>query len=96
MFDEEEGKINEKVDIYAFGMVLYEMATNSIPFSGKTTGQILTDILVKQRRPIIPPSCDPDMKKIIQDSWHQEAIERPSIIQILSKLDFKIIEINPS
>ena len=39
MFDD-EGEINEKVDIYAFGMTLYEITTNSVPFASKTLQQI--------------------------------------------------------
>ena len=86
MFDS-EAKINEKIDIYAFGMVLYEISTNSIPFSGLQPQQIMTDVLIKKKRPIIPDECDSNIRKIIEQSWQQESSKRPSILQILAKLE---------
>ena len=47
----------------------------------------MTEVLVKQKRPIIPDECDSNIRKIIEESWNQEASKRPSIIQILAKLE---------
>ena len=86
MFDE-EAKINEKVDIYAFGMVLYEISTNSIPFNGLNAMQIMNEVLIKKRKPIIPGECDSNIRKIIEETLNQEASKRPTTIQILAKLE---------
>ena len=86
MFDN-EAQINEKVDIYGFAMVLYEISTNSIPFSGGAAMQIITEVLLKKKRPIIPDECDSNIRKIIEETWNQEASKRPTIIAILAKLE---------
>jgi serine/threonine protein kinase len=91
MFDE-EGKITEKVDVYAFGMVMYEITTGMIPFDGKTLQQIYA-LLTKEKRPIIPDYCDPFFKSLIEECWKQDYKERPRIFDICAKLEYKKLDL---
>jgi len=34
---------------------------------------IITEVLIKQKRPIIPDECDSNIGKIIEETWNQEA-----------------------
>ncbi len=69
-------------------MVLYEISTNSIPFDKLTAMQIMNTFLFQQqKRPIIPDGVDSNIRKLIEESWQQESSKRPSIIQILAKLE---------
>lgn len=53
-------RIDERSDIWAFGILLYEMLSNRLPFSGENTGMLLNNILresptdIKQFRDDLP------------------------------------------
>lgn len=83
----EGGKINEKVDIYSFGMILYEMSTNLIPFKGLNHVQIATKVCVKKERPIIPNESNPKIKELATKCWEGNPSLRQSSIQILAQLE---------
>ncbi len=82
MLDEEEGMINEKVDVYSFGMVLYEIVTSLLPFSGLTPIQVIR-ALDKNQRPPIPDDCENSLKSLIGECWIQSPLKRPSMISKL-------------
>ena len=76
-----EGKeADARTDIFAFGSMLYEMATGKRPFSGKTQIKVVSAILeddphpVSQLRPGLPPAIEhivrTCLRKIPEDRYH--------------------------
>jgi len=51
-------KYTEKIDIWAFGMILFELLTLQIPYNDETKGDIfaITDLIKKGIRPVLPKS----------------------------------------
>jgi Tol biopolymer transport system component len=68
-----------RTDIFAFGLVLYEMATGRPAFSGKTKASLISAILSAQPKPIselvptTPPALDRVIKRCLakdpEDRW---------------------------
>ena len=51
--------LDQRTDLFSFGIVLYEMCTGQSPFSGDTTGELLISIV--QQVPVMPAQLNPDL-----------------------------------
>lgn len=71
-----------KVDVYAYGMLLWEMVANTQPFKGKTAAQIMYEVVEKGSRPPISSRCPSGLKALINACWAQDPEQRPSFHQI--------------
>jgi eukaryotic-like serine/threonine-protein kinase len=69
-----EGKVNEidaRTDIFAFGVVVYEMGTGKKAFEGKTSASVMAKILevdppsMVSLQPMTPPALDRVVKKCL-------------------------------
>lgn len=56
--------LDERTDLFSFGIVLYEMATGQAPFRGDTTGMLFLSIV--QDTPDEPRTLNPDVPEEIQ------------------------------
>lgn len=81
---------NEKVDVHSFAIVLYEIVTGTIPYQQKDAPPITIAMQVANGlRPdlqLVPPSCPPKIKSLMQACWHREPQLRPSFAQVLESL----------
>merc|ERR1712196_709343 len=75
------------VDVYSFAMVAFEMVSNEIPFRGMSSVQISHAVANEDLRPVIPRSCPPKAKEIIQRCWSGDHSKRPSFSSIMKYLD---------
>ncbi|XP_010925411.1 serine/threonine-protein kinase EDR1 isoform X2 [Elaeis guineensis] len=77
---------NEKCDVYSFGVILWELATLRMPWSGMNPMQVVGAVGFQNRRLDIPKEVDPVLAQIISDCWESEPSKRPSFAQLMSSL----------
>lgn len=73
---------NNKVDVYAFAILLWELLTEQTPFKGKNPMQIMTEVTRMGERPPMPKSVPPALNDLIKICWNQTPNERPTFEQI--------------
>ncbi|CAN6714896.1 unnamed protein product [Malus baccata var. baccata] len=73
---------NEKCDVYSFGVILWELATLKLPWSGMNPMQVVGAVGFQNRRLEIPKELDPLVARIIWECWQTDPNLRPSFSQL--------------
>ena len=78
---------SEKVDIWSYGVVLWEMLTCEIPYKDVDSSAIIWGVGNNSLKLPIPSSCPDGFKLLVKLCWNARPRNRPSFRQILSHLE---------
>ena len=82
--DSSNGGLNRASDVFAFGMLLYELFTGSMPWGQRTAPATAWKLTCGGLRPPLPPAplLDPALADLIQQCWRQDPASRPSMREV--------------
>jgi serine/threonine protein kinase len=84
-----------KADVFAFGLILYEMVAGKPAFQKGLGKAVIAGLLLLDNfRPEIPEWVDSAVARLITDCWAGDPDDRPGFWEILERLeemDFKVV-----
>ncbi|KAK9267395.1 hypothetical protein L1049_009820 [Liquidambar formosana] len=79
-------KVSEKVDVFSFGIVLWEILTGEEPYANMHYGAIIGGIVNNTLRPPVPSFCDSEWRLLMEQCWAPDPVARPSFTEIARRL----------
>ncbi len=77
------GRFSEKGDIYALGLILYEMLTGETQFKSSSFGELIQEIIEKDVD--CPSGVSEDICRILRSLLSREPDKRPTAVEILTE-----------
>ncbi|XP_006664159.1 uncharacterized protein LOC102712766 [Oryza brachyantha] len=79
-------RVSEKVDVFSFGIALWEILTGEEPYANMHCGAIIGGIVNNTLRPLIPKNCEPEWRKLMEQCWSADPDIRPSFTEVTDRL----------
>lgn len=79
---------DEKVDVYSYGMILFEIVCREIPFEEEEPANVV-NLAVRGDRPdleAVPPDCPPLLRDLMITCWAGDPKKRPAFDVVLKIL----------
>jgi len=84
---------SDKVDVYSFGIILWEVTTRERPFQHlHTHREFIEAVLCAHQRPPIPADIPESLKNLMSSCWDYDPNKRPSFREILLKLSEVMVD----
>eukprot|EP00980_Cylindrotheca_fusiformis_P021080 scaffold8079_cov121-Cylindrotheca_fusiformis.AAC.8 len=95
-----ESKNGTATDVYAFGIILYEVYSRRDPYEGEDPAKVLNQVADKfvQKRPPAPDNMPPHIQSLMADCLQDDADQRPVSEEIelrLKRLNANNIRVEP-
>ncbi|CAL9179574.1 unnamed protein product [Musa hybrid cultivar] len=76
---------DEKSDVYSYGVILWELVTEKIPWDNFNSMQVIAAVGFMNQRLDLPKDLNPQWVSIIESCWHSEPKCRPTFQELIER-----------
>lgn len=89
--------VDAKADVYALGVILYQLLGGQPPFIGSGAADVMTMHLFEQPAPLSSlAEVSPRLGRLVHQMLHKSPAERPSMAQVAARLADELLPIDQS
>ncbi|KAJ0240168.1 Serine-threonine/tyrosine-protein kinase [Hirschfeldia incana] len=88
-------RVSEKVDVFSFGIAMWEILTGQEPYADMHCGAIIGGIVNNTLRPSVPEKCDHLWRELMEQCWSFDPAIRPSFTEIIDRLRLMSAALQP-
>ncbi|GIL90462.1 hypothetical protein Vretifemale_18113, partial [Volvox reticuliferus] len=89
------GEMRREADVYAFGVLLWELVTGAKAYAGLSHGEIVQAVVLRGCRPQLPPQANPNpygivpepLVELVEECWASDPEARPTFEDVLWRID---------
>ncbi|OHT16994.1 TKL family protein kinase [Tritrichomonas foetus] len=74
---------DNKIDVYAYAIVFWELLTLKLPYQGLDPTQIVAQVMMNNMRPAIPASAPEGLANLISQCWERDPVNRPTFSEVV-------------
>lgn len=89
-----KGKLTLSGDVYAFGVIMWEMSSGKKAFAGLHYGDIVERVVKNNERPEFPSYTPKDYVDLAVACWSVEPAQRPQMETVLSQLSSMLLRVD--
>ena len=78
---------SEKVDVYSFGVLLWQMITLQQPYAYANNNVVIGRVVLNGERPTISSDFPKHLKDLLSQCWNKDAENRPDFGYIVRQLE---------
>ncbi|EFJ49713.1 hypothetical protein VOLCADRAFT_59038 [Volvox carteri f. nagariensis] len=82
----EDGKVYQQGDVYAFGIIMWEIYTSSTPYQNMAHPQIMVGVVTHNLRPKFPANCPEWYRSLANRCWRKDPKTRPPFAEVTKAL----------
>ncbi|POG59809.1 uncharacterized protein OCT59_021139 [Rhizophagus irregularis] len=92
-FSKDSYSLNQKSDVYSIGVLLWEISSCRPPFKDESNQHRLLNQILQGLRETPIPNTPKDYEKLYTDCWKPESYDRPTIHDVVARLEAIISKI---
>lgn len=87
-----EGKVSKSADVYAFGIIMWELWTGQRPYSGCTSVQVIAQRLMGRSGLTFPSNAPRDYVALAKCCMADNQLDRPTFAEVLAEVQRMVAE----